>query len=109
MAKEHIRLKGKIRGWIDTKRKVYVSKRDNTHLFIKFNGLGCSVKILNFLRERGIESIEIIFNSYRLLSTVQDFYDFGERYSDSGDKQFVLPLDKFTKEGEVEEKQVKLV
>lgn len=107
--REYIRLKGKVRGWVDTKRKVYVSPRERNHLFLKFNGLGCSVKILNFLRERSIESIEILFNSYRLLSSVQDFYEKGEIYSNNGDKQFILPLEKFSVGGKVEEKQVKLV
>lgn len=110
MAKEYIRLKGRARGYIDTKKKAYISHRTFEHQFHKFGeGFGCSAKILNFLREKGIESIEIIFNSYRLLSKVQDFYDYGERYSNNGDKQFILNLDKFTKAGKVEEKQVQLI
>jgi len=111
MAKEYIRLKGKVRGYIDTKKKAYISHRTFEHQFHKFReGFGCSVKILNFLRERGIETINIVFNGIILKTSVQTFYDNGISYTDKGeDKQFILPLDKFTKEGEVEEKQVKLV
>lgn len=106
--KEYIRMAGKTRGHIDTERKVYISHRTEKHLFRKFNGLGCSVKILDFLSEKGIGSIEIIFNLIKLECTVQDFYNFGEIYSDGKDEQLILNLNRFNNKGEVKVRQMAL-
>ena len=83
-------------GYIDYKKQSYISHRNHSHQFHKFGeGFGCSVVILNYLREKGIETILIIFEGSILKSSVQDFYDFGERYHDGEDKQLILPLEKF--------------
>jgi len=115
VSKEYLNIKinGKERncGYIDWNERVYVSKRTEDHQFRKFgNGFGISIIILNYLQEKGIDVINIAFNSLTLCSKIADFYEKGVKYQDNGDLQLILPLRYFhVKTNSIVEKQSKLI
>jgi len=96
-------------GYIDFKRHCYISKRESEHIFIKFNGWGLSVCILNYLRSKNIETIIVVFEGNFMKSTVQNFYENGIVYKDGKDNQLVLPFKFFKYSGKIKEKQAELV
>jgi len=105
----NIRNKGgeKSCGYVDWKRQTYISVREKEHLFIKFDGLGISETILDYLDSVGISRILIVFLDKFLIASVNKFYFNGIEYDDNGDKQLILPLKNFevSKKIEIVEKQ----
>jgi len=105
--KEFIKYKNRFVGYIKD-NNAYYSKRTTDHQFHIFkDGFGMSVVVLNILRERFIEDIFIIFKNKLYKSSVQMFFDEGEKYKDGNDNQLIIPFHKF-EELEYKNKQEKL-
>ena len=97
-------------GFINWKHHSYISKRFKEHQFHKFGeGFGMSVVILDYLREKGIETVIVVFLGQFLKATVSDFYEKGVIYRDGNDVQSILGLSEFRITENIEEKQEKLV
>ena len=95
-------------GFINWKTHSYISKRVPEHIFKKWNGFGCSAIILNYLREKGIETIIIVFQGRFLKATVTDFYEKGNLHRDGTDIQKILRISDFKKAENMTEKQMEL-
>jgi hypothetical protein len=110
--KDDLRIERNV-GYIELKKGYYFSRREEQHLFRKFNGLGISDFILQELFERGINIIIIAYKDMILRATVDTFQFKGKRYFDGKDKQYILPLSEFQildkSDVEIEEEQTKLL
>ncbi len=97
-----MRLRGAIVGFIeiDGRRKVYISRRTMQHQFHMFgNGFGISKRILDYLKNEGVNEIIIVFERVKLQTNVQKFYEKGQSYVDGGDEQLILTLSEFDEGG----------
>lgn len=106
----NIKINGQVKncGFINWKTHSYISKRVQEHIFKKWNGFGCSAIILNYLREKGIETIIVVFQGKFLKATVSDFYFKGQTYRDGADIQKILRISDFKRAENMTEKQMQL-
>lgn len=82
---------------------VYVTYRNESHIFRKFNGLGMSLTVLQNLFSRGCWKITFILersNGEQELfnATIEDFFEKGIIYQDKADSQRILPFEMFNQE-----------
>lgn len=69
----------------------YVSNRTRDHIFRKFNGIGISTDILDYLMENNIENVVINFEDNRVYYVnVSKFLVFGVEWLDKDDNQLIL-------------------
>lgn len=90
-------IKNKLVGIIDLRRKIYVTRREDKHLFQIFNGFGISYNVFDALEKYNVKKIEILYHSFIFSATRSDFYVSGTHYNHEGDEQLILPLRKFNK------------
>lgn len=89
---------GKCIGAVDLENKIFVTKRSAEHFFIKYeNGLGLSVKVIDFLLDQNIEKVIIRFDNYEdIWVYVVDFISKANPYTHTEDgkidEQLILPL-----------------
>ena len=81
-----ITFRGKVVGIIKMDR-TYISHRNKTHWFRKFNGFGMSATILKELRDYDVETIKVIYTKVDgtqevWIATVNDFYEHGSIWKD---------------------------
>jgi hypothetical protein len=79
---------------------VFVTRRNETHIFRKFNGLGMSLSVLQNLFSRGCWKITFILErsngEQELYSClIEDFLEKGIIYQDKADSQRILPFEMF--------------
>lgn len=67
MTKERITFGSKVIGEIDYEKKCFVTFKNDRHYFRNFDGFGASIKLLDYLQEKGIDLFIVNFNN-------QDFY-----------------------------------
>lgn len=96
---ENIFFRGRLIGRINYENKTYFSHREKEHFFVKFNGWGISLSLLEYLEQKGIEKVIIEFNGFLLETTTDKFWAWGIKWKDSTfgkeEEQVILPIKYF--------------
>lgn len=91
---QEINFLGRKVGHYDRERHIYISYREERHIFRKFNGLGISTKVLNMLYKNGCKLIIIFLNRKEKLERFDvpfmRFFNSTTIYTDKLDYQKIL-------------------
>ncbi len=101
--KEYIKIKNKIVGVINHETCSYTSPRDaRKHYFKMYDGLGMSIKILDYLDSKKIDKIIMDFGGKTLETDIAFFWSKGEYWKDGNDEQLILQSKYFNQENKIE-------
>ncbi len=91
MTRIPVSFKGRTVGFIDGISYCTERTRDK-HLFLKYQGYGISLDILDKLRWAGVEEVRILEDKSALYVSRLDDWFGAERFNYQGDEQRILPL-----------------
>lgn len=94
MVKERITFGHRVLGEIDYDNKTYLTFKNENHFFRNFEGFGASVKLLDYLIEKGIEMFIVNYNNQDFYYVdVLKFITKGHEWTDNGnDHQLILHI-----------------
>ena len=98
MTKEDVCFKGKKIGYIETDKKCYVTFKTKDHYFRNFDGFGASMKLLDYLQEKGIDTFIVNYNNEDFYYVdIDTFIIKGHEWLEGDDEQLILNINYWTR------------
>ena len=98
-----IKHNNKVVGVVDG--KVYLKKCKKEHFMIKYHGFGISDKVLNKLKEIGVDTVAIVYDGMRgekrYSSKLSDWLNSTKTSEYEGDKQSFLSLNEMSEDANI--------